>query len=51
VRKIVDTTADRGATATHREYEMGQAALSRDGDTALPASLGGSGLRPDQGLR
>jgi hypothetical protein len=32
------THAGRGATATHRNYEMGQAALSRDGNAVQPAS-------------
>src|SRR5437867_7155085 len=40
--------ARRGAIATHREYEVGQAALSGNGNAAQPASRGGSRLRPDQ---
>jgi len=38
----------RGATATHRAYEVEQAALSRDGNAAQSASRGGSCLRLDR---
>src|ERR1022692_801521 len=41
-------TASRGAIAPHREYEVGEAALSLDGNAAPPTSRGGSCLRSDQ---
>ena len=47
-RRTFRIDAGRGATAIHREYEMGQAALSRDGNVAQSASRGGSCLRSDQ---
>ena len=47
-RRTFCIDAGRGTTATHREYEVGQAALCRDGYAAQPAYRGGSRLRSDQ---
>src|SRR4029453_18754722 len=47
-RRPFRLNAGRGSTATHREYEVGQAVLSRNGNAAQPASRGGSCLRSDQ---
>ena len=37
-RRPLGVDVGRGAIATHREYEVGQAALSRDGNAAPPTS-------------